>query len=58
MTWANNQKHVKKWVFGVSSLNDFNEIVNSSITSSSFIPNVDVLKNIENPLIDPRNWNK
>lgn len=58
MIWANNQKQIKKWIFGVSSLNDLNEIISSAIISSSFVPNADILKNIENPLIDPRNWSK
>jgi aryl-alcohol dehydrogenase-like predicted oxidoreductase len=58
MAWANSQKQIKRWIFGVSSLNDFNEIADSAVTSSLFVPNVDVLKNIENPLIDPRNWSK
>lgn len=59
MTWANQLKHIKKWVLGVSSLSNFNEIIEcASCLREKLNCNLDKFKCIEDPLVDPRNWNK
>lgn len=58
LDWAFGKDYIAKWVFGVSCVQDFKEILslskNIKITKNNNI--FEDFKEIINPLTDPRNW--
>lgn len=58
LSWASSQNWVHKWVLGVNSLDNLQEIINysSDIETSDFSNLFIDFKNIQSNLIDPRNW--
>ena len=58
LSWASTQDWVHKWVIGVSSSDNLQEIINYSknIEVLDLLNHLIDFKNIKHPLIDPRNW--
>lgn len=56
--WALSQTWVDKWVIGVSSLIDLQQIANAVETRDIAIPDFNALKKIKNLIADPRQWRK
>lgn len=59
VTWALSQKWVNKWVVGVASLSNLEDIAKAAQLSDSneaVAPNFDEFKNMHHSMVDPRNW--
>lgn len=58
LSWAISQNWVHKWVLGVNSLDNLQEIINcaNNIEAADFDNLFIDFKNIQHNLIDPRNW--
>lgn len=60
LSWANSQTWIDKWVLGVTSVEDIQNIV-AQISAMSNEQPIDIFqefKHLNNPLIDPRNWSR
>lgn len=59
LAWANQCTIIRKWIFGLSSLNDFKEIIEGATCVPNYLPfDFSSFINVQAPLIDPRNWNR
>lgn len=54
LTWADQQKWVNKWILGVSTVSDLNEIITETNCTLKK-PTID-FKSSYHPLLDPRTW--
>lgn len=57
LRWALQKEWVDKWVIGVASAEHLKQIENAIDNfDNKKVPCFDIFKNIQNPMIDPRNW--
>ena len=58
LSWASTHDWVHKWVIGVSSLDNLQEVINYSknIEVLDVLDNLIDFQNIKHSLVDPRNW--